>query len=125
MTQKKLWHCAWLVYIHTYYTALGDEEKFDDKYLLNEIAPVIATDWKSVGIQLGIPNVDNYAQTIDLTDEKFRRMLKMWLVNNKAKTLDEIFDKFHEALLEIDLNADAEDFLKKAKKFKSNHGVPN
>ena len=93
--------------------------------MLNEIAPVIATDWKSVGIQLGIPNVDNYAQTIDLTDEKFRRMLKMWLQNNKAKTLDEIFDMLHGALLEIDLNADAEIFLKKAEKFKSNYGVPN
>ena len=79
-----------------------------------------------IGIQLGIPNVDNYAQAIDLTDEKFRRMLKMWLQNNKAKTLDEIFDMLHGALLEIDLlNADAEIFLKKAEEFKDNHDVPN
>ena len=52
-------------------------------------------------------------------------MLKEWLDTNEATTLDEIFDKFHKALLEIDLIADAEKFLKKAEKYKEEHGVPN
>ena len=98
---------------------------------MNKIAPNIATEWKDIGIQLGIKNVDIYAQKVNLTDDKFKRMLKEWLKTNEAKTLDEIFKTFHEALHEIDLIADAENFLKKAEKYKEGsveeeeHSVPN
>ena len=119
-------------YIHCWcYTDLGGKEELSDKDLLNKIAPKIATEWKDIGIHLGIQNIDIYAQKVNLTDEKFKRMLTEWLKTNKAKTLDEIFKTFHEALHEIDLISDAEKFLKKAEKYKEGsveeeeHSVPN
>lgn len=89
------------------------------------IALKIATDWKETGIRLGIPSISILASIVDLTEEKFRRMLELWLKRNKAKTLDKILDTFHEALHEIDLIADAEEFKKKADEFKKNYSVPN
>lgn len=52
-------------------------------------------------------------------------MLKQWLTANSKKTLDDIFDEFHQALIDIDLIADAEKFLKKAEKYKEEHSIPN
>ena len=52
-------------------------------------------------------------------------MLKQWLTANNAKTLDEIFNVFHQAMNDIDLNADAEEFLKRSEKYKEEHSVPN
>lgn len=70
--------------------------------------------WRTVGIQLGLLDVDNFAQKTDLTDEKFQKMLKMWLHSNEAKSLQEVVDTFHKALVDIDLNAVAKKFKKKA-----------
>ena len=71
----------------------GGKEELSDKDL-NKVAPNIATEWKDIGIQLGIRSVDSYAQKVNLTDEKFKRMLMEWLKTNKAKTLDEILKHF-------------------------------
>ena len=109
---------------------MGGKEELSDKDL-NKIAPNIATEWKDVGIQLGIKNLDIYAQKVNLTDEKFKRMLMEWLKTNKSKTLDEIFKTFYDALYEIELIADAGKFKENAEKYKKGgveeeeHSVPN
>ena len=44
-------------------------------------------------------------------------MLKLWLDSNEAKTLDEVLKVFHQALIDIELIADAEDFLKNSEEY--------
>ena len=93
------------------------KEEISDRDLLNKIAPKIATEWKNIGIQLGIRNIHIYLKYVNLTNERFKQMLMVWLNTNKAKTLDEIFNMFYEALHEINLIANAEEFWKKAEKY--------
>ena len=49
-------------------------------------------------------------------------MLKQWLDSNKADSLDEVLDEFHQALNGIQLNAAAEVFLNKSKKYREISG---
>lgn len=100
-----------------YYTDLSGKEKVDDKYLQNIVAPKIASNWRDVAIQLGFSEADNFAQHVNLVGERFRQMLKLWLDSNEAKTLDEVLKVFHQALIDIELIADAEDFLKNSEEY--------
>ena len=72
---------------------MGGKEKLSDKDL-NKVAPNIATESKDIGIQLRVKILDVYAQKVNLTDEKFKQILKDWLKTNKAKTSDEILKHF-------------------------------
>ena len=114
-------HCCIYIYTNTYicYTELDPNKKLTEKDLKN-IAPNIATDWKDVGIQLGIKNLDIYEKNTDLTEEKFKRTVKLWLRSN-AKPVDELLDMFHEGLKGIELFRAAEEFKENAEEFKMKH----
>ena len=86
---------------------------------MNKVAQKIATKWKDVATQLGYSKADNFAPCVNLIEERFRQMLQFWLKSNKAKTLDEIFEKFRTALINIDLNVAAKEFEIKTKEYQS------
>ena len=48
-------------------------------------------------------------------------MLQFWLRSNESKKLDDIFKAFEDALINIELIADAEKFSKKVKEYKQKH----
>ena len=85
---------------------------------MNKVAQKIATKWKDVATQLGY-KADKFAPCVNLIEERFRQMLQFWLKSNKAKTLDEIFEKFRTALINIDLNVAAKEFEIKTKEYQS------
>ena len=87
---------------------------------LKKIIPNIATKWKDIGIELGVGNLDNFAGNPELTEEKFKRMLKVWL-NKNAKPVDELCAIFHEGLKEIELFRAAEEFKENYEEFKTKH----
>ena len=89
---------------------------------LKKIIPNIATKWKDVGIQLGVKNLDIFEQNTDLTEERFKRTLKLWLQRNQ-KPLDELLDIFRKGLEGIELFAAAKEFKENAEDFKKNHGA--
>ena len=101
---------------HIYNIELDQNKKLTERDL-NKIIPYIATHWKNIGIQLDIENLDIYEKNTDLTEEKFRRTLKLWLQSN-PKPVDELLDMFYEALQGIELFTAAEEFKTNAEKFK-------
>ena len=108
-----------------YCTDLKGKDKVDINYLLLTLAPNIASNWKNVATQLGITNVNKFAPFVDLTEERFGRMLQFWLYNNKTKRLDEIFLTFEEALRNIKLNTSAGEFSAKYKEYLEHSKIPN
>ena len=75
----------------------------------------MASSWHDLGIQLQVKDLDNYKSYADPTKAKYERMLKGWLKKQTGKKL-EILKQFRDALVGIDLNADAETFQEKASK---------
>ena len=62
-------------------------------------------------------NLDIYERNTNLTEEKFKRTLKLWL-KSTPKPVDELLDKFHKGLQGIDLNTAAEEFNKNVEEYK-------
>ena len=85
---------------------------------LRKIIPNFATKWKDIGIELSISNLDTYEKNHNPTEEKFKRMLQLWLKEN-AKPIDELCDDFHKGLRGIKLNAAAKEFKENYEKFKT------
>ena len=99
----------------------------DEKLLITEkdlkkIIPNIATDWKTVGNQLGITNLNIYEKNTKLAEEKFRRTLQLWL-NSNPKPVNELLGMFYEALKGIGLFTSAEEFSIKAEGLKMKYGA--
>ena len=67
-------------------------------------------------------NFDIYAQNSALTEEKFKRMLQLWLRVN-AKPVDELCEIFRKGLQGIELNAAAKQFEENYEKFKENEAL--
>ena len=102
---NKIYYVAISSYNFWYYTEFGPNKKLTHKNL-RKIIPSIATKWKDIGIELGIGNLDTYEKNHNPTEEKFKRMLQLWLREN-AKPIDELSDDFHKGLQGIKLNAAA------------------
>ena len=85
---------------------------------LQKIIPNIATKWKDIGIELAISKLDNYEKNPDLTEEKFKRMLHLWLSVN-PKSVDELCEIFCKGLQGINLNSAAKQFKENYEKFKT------
>ena len=100
-------------------TDLRGKNEVDEKYLRNRLAPKIADHWVNVAIQLAVENPNTFEPFVNLTEERFRRMLLCWLQSNKdKKTLDEIFATFEQALKNLKLNKCAEEFSENVKEYK-------
>ena len=89
---------------------------------LRKIIPSIATRWKDIAIELAVRNFSIYAQNSALTEEKFKRMLQLWLSVN-AKPVDELCEIFRKGLRGINLNAAAKQFEENYEKFKTKEAL--
>ena len=108
-------HNAYVDYANINLFADFDPDKKLTYQDLKEIVPNIACHWNDVGIQLNIKHLDNY-QITNLTEERFKEMLKFWL-NINAKGPKELCDIFHKALKKNQWNRAAGEFETKYKKF--------
>lgn len=87
-----------------------------------KIIPNIAKKWKDIGIELGVRHLDTYQGLTDLNEEKFKRMLALW-ININPKPIDELFDIFCEGLKGINLNRAAVEFKGNIEKFKEREAL--
>ena len=113
----------------TYNIILYQYAEYDPKKKLTEkdlqkIIPNIATKWKDIGIELAVSNLDNYEKNPDLTEERFKQMLQLWLSVN-PKPVDELCEIFYKGLQGIDLIAAAREFKDNYEKFKTNEALKN
>lgn len=91
------------------------EKEIPDREV-QKIIPNIATKWKDIGIELGVRNLNNYEKNPNLTEEKFKRMLELWLDAN-PEPIAKLCDDFHRALQDLNLNLAAKQFKEKYPKF--------
>lgn len=87
-----------------------DRGTFNEEYTDDRIARDIAPYWDNVGIHLGVKHLRSIKDNNNPTEEKFKGVLREWLKQEGSK--DEVFNKFHQALLGVELIAAAEKFYK-------------
>ena len=77
------------------------------------VAPKVAPEWKSLGLQLGVRNIDTIQNIANPVQYKYDKMLQKWLAKQTC-TKHEMYLQIYQALKEIELIADAKEFYKKA-----------
>ena len=77
---------------------------------------------RTLQLNLVVSIYNIYENYTNLTEEKFRHMLKLWL-NVNPKPVDELCETFCQGLQGIELNAAAKQFKDNYEKFKANEAL--
>ena len=77
------------------------------------VARRVAPVWFRLGIQLGVQGMNTIQNIDNPVQHKYDKMLQAWLAKQTC-TKQEIYMKIYDAMKEIELNAAAQEFYKKA-----------